>query len=85
MPTEAPQTGESRSESSETTGALSSASLEGKHQQRRHRIVHRESTNVATEVVPQDEHLKIGHETRSSKNNKQHAIRCVFVHIMVDS
>jgi len=57
MAAPAPQTGESRSESSETMGASSNASLEGTQQQCRHQIVHCEAAIVATENMTQDAHL----------------------------
>jgi len=84
MTTQTPQTGKSGSESSETTGASFNASLQGTQQQRRHQLVHREAANVATENMTQDAHLKIVRKTGSSTNKKQHAIKCEYVHIMVD-
>jgi len=83
MATQTPQRGESGSESSEMTGASSSVSLDGTQQQCRHQLVHREAANVATENTTQDAHLKIVLTTGSSTTNKQHAIGCESVHIMV--
>jgi len=84
MTTQTPQTGESESESSETTGAWFNASLQGTQQQRRHQLVHRKSANVATENMTQDAQLQIVCKTGSSTNKKQHTIGCDYVHIMVD-
>jgi len=72
MATQTPQTGESRSELSETTGTSSKASLEGPQQQRRHQLVHREAANVATQNMTQDAHLKIVRKTESSTKMNQH-------------
>jgi len=83
MATQIPQTGESRSESSETTGASSNASLEGTQQQCRHQLVHCKAANVATENMTQDAHLKIIRKTGSGTNKKQHPIGCEYVHIIV--
>ena len=83
MATQPPQTGESGSELSETTGAVSNASLEATQQQCRHRLVHYEAANVATENMTQDAHLKTVCKTGCSTNKKQHAITGEYVHIMV--
>ena len=84
MTTQTPQTAESGSESSETTGASLNASLQGTQQQRRHQLVHREAANVATENRTREAHFKIVRKTGSSTNKKQHAIGSEYVHIMVD-
>jgi len=83
MTTQTPQTGESGSESSKTTGASFNASLQGT-QQHGYQLVDCEAANVATENMTQDAHLNIIRKTGSSRNNKQHAIGCEYVHIMVD-
>ena len=84
MATQTPQTGESGSESSETTGASSHVSLRGTQQQRRHQLVYREAADVASENMTQDAHLKIVRKTGSGTNNKQHAIGCEYVHTSVN-
>jgi len=84
MATQIPQTGEGRSESSEMMGASSNASLERTLQQRRQRLVHYEAVYVATKNMTQHANLQIIRKTRSNMNQKQHAIGCEYVHIMVD-
>jgi len=71
-------------ESSRMTAASSNAPLGETQQQRRHQLVHRDAAIVATENMTQDAHLNKVHKTRSSKNKKQHAIRCESIHICVD-
>ena len=85
MATQIPQPGESESELSETTGASSNASLEGTLQQRRHLVVHRKASNVATKNMTQHTHFNIVCDSRISTNKMQHAIGCVYVHMMGDS
>jgi len=71
-------------ESSRTTGASRNAPLGKTQQQRRHQLVHRDATIVATENMTQDAHLKKVRKTGSSKNKKQHAIGCESIHICVN-
>jgi len=84
MATQTPQTGESRSESRETTGASYNESLEETQQQLGQQLVHPEAADVATGNMTLDAHLEIIRTTRSSTNKMQHAIGCEYVHIMVD-
>jgi len=84
MATQTPQTGKSGSDSSETTGASSNALLEGTQQQRRHKLVHREAADDATENMTQDADLIILCKTGISMNKNQHTIVCEYFYIMVD-
>jgi len=85
MATQATQTGESRSESSEMTGASSNASPEGTQQQRRQQLVHREAANVVTKNMTKHADSKIVRMTGSSTTKKQCAIGCEYFHIMIYS
>jgi hypothetical protein len=71
-------------ESSQTTAASSIAPLSETQEQRRHQGVHHDAAIVATEKITQDAQLKKVRKTGSSKNMKQHAIRCEPIHICVD-
>jgi len=72
-------------ESSRMTGASSNAPLGQTQLQRRHQLVHRDTSIVATENMTQDVHFKKIRITGSSKNKKQHAIGCESIHISVDN
>ena len=78
------QPGALEAESSRTTGSSNNAPPGEIQQQRRHQLVHRNAAIVATEIMTQDAHLNIVRKTESSKNKKQHAIRCESIHIDVD-
>jgi hypothetical protein len=52
---------------------------------RRHKLVHRVAANAATKHMTHDAHLKIVRKTGSSKNNKQHAVGCGYIHIEANS
>jgi hypothetical protein len=39
-------------------------------------LLHRDADNLATKRMTQDAHLKIIRKTGSSKNKKQHTVRC---------
>jgi len=82
MATPTPQPGQSRSESSRSTGALSPASFAGTQQSRRQQLVHRDAANAASVKLKQDAHLIIVCMARSSKYPWQHAIGYEYNHIM---
>jgi len=84
MDTQSPQPGESISESTRLMATSPNASLTGKQQQCRHQLVHHDGANATTQNMTQDAHLKIVRKTRSSKNRKQHAIGCEYIHIEVN-
>jgi hypothetical protein len=65
-------------------GSTSNTELRGTHQERRHKLVHRDAVNVATKHMTQDAHLKIVRKTGSSKNNKQHAGGCEYILIVAN-
>jgi len=70
--------------SSQITGASSNAPLGETKQQRKYQLVHRNAAIVAPENLTQEAHLNKVCKTGSSKNRKQHAIRCESIHICVD-
>jgi len=70
--------------SSRTTGAPRNAQLGDTQQQRRHQIVYSDAAIVGTENLSQDTHLKKVRKTGSSRNMKQHEIRCESIHIRVN-
>jgi hypothetical protein len=62
-------------------GAISSTENLGTQQERRHKLVHRDAANVATNHMNQDAHIKIIHKTGSSTNQKKHAVECKYIHV----
>ena len=78
------QPGAIEAELSWTTGGSNNAPPSETQQQLRHQLVHRDAAIVATENMTQDAHLRIVRQTGSSKNTKQHAIRCDSIYIDVD-
>jgi len=84
MTTPTPQPGESGSQSVQSTGDSSDASLHGTRQLRRNRLVHRDSAYAATENMTQDEHFKIISKIRRKNIQKQHAIECEYIHVVVN-
>jgi len=62
-------------------GATSNTELLGTPQEHRHKLVLRDAANAATKHMTQDAHLKIIRKTESSKNIKQHAVGCKYIHI----
>jgi hypothetical protein len=64
-------------------GITPNMSLSGTQQERRHQLVHHNAANMATKDMTEDTHLKIVHISGSSKNKKQPAIGCKYIHIMV--
>jgi hypothetical protein len=61
-------------------GATSNTGFIGTQEERRHKLVHRDAANAATQHMTQDAHLKIVRKTGSSKNKKQHAVGCEYIH-----
>jgi len=84
MVTPTHQPGESRSESSRSTGTSSLGSIGGTQHQCRDQLGHRDSANAATENLTQDADFQIVHTTGSRKNKKQHAFGCEYIHIVVN-
>jgi len=74
----------SRSESSRSTGSPCHASLDGTQYQRRHRLIQHDAANASTANMTQDSRLKIICNARSRKSEKQHAIGCEYIHIVVN-
>jgi type VI protein secretion system component VasA len=67
MDLQPPPPGESRSNTGRLAGAKSYAELLGTQQERRHKLVHHDAANAATEHMTQDAHLEIVRKTGSSK------------------
>jgi len=76
MDTQRPPPGESGTNTGRLVGATANTELLGTQQEHRHKLVHRDAANVATNHMTQDAHLKIVRKTGSSKNKKQHAVGC---------
>jgi len=43
-------------------------------------LVHRKAANAAIKHMTQDAHLQIVRKSGSSKNKKQHAVGCEYIH-----
>jgi hypothetical protein len=82
MDIHSPPAGESGSNTSRLAGATSNTEILGTQQECRHKLVHRDAANVATNHLTQDAHLKIVRKTGSSKNKKQHAVGCESILIV---
>jgi hypothetical protein len=65
-------------------GATSNTEILRTQQVRRYKLVHRDAANAATKHMTQDAHLKIVRKTGSSKNKKQHAAGCKYIHIVAN-
>jgi len=81
MDTQPPQPGGTESKSSRLAGATSTTAIIGTQQERRHQLVHHYAANSATKHVTQDAPWEIVRKTGSSKNDKQHAVGCEWIHI----
>jgi len=81
MGTQPPPPGGSWSNTGRLAGASSNTDILGTQQERRHNLVHRDTANAAPKHMTQDAHLKIVRKTGSSKNKKQHAVGCEYIHI----
>jgi hypothetical protein len=73
--------GESGSNTGRLAGATSSMEILGTQQEHRQKLVHHDAANAATKHMTEHAHLKIVHKTGSSKNKKQHAVGCEYIHI----
>jgi len=62
-------------------GVTSNTEILGTQQECRHKFVHRDAANAATNHMTQDAHLKIVCKTGSRRNKKQHAVGCEYIHI----
>jgi len=85
MDTQPPPAGESGTNTSRLAGTTSNTEHLATQQVRRHRLVHRDAANAATNHMTQDAHLKIVCKTGSSKNKKQHAVGCEYILIVANS
>jgi hypothetical protein len=74
MDTEPPPPAESQLNTGRLAGATSNMVNHGTQQERRHKLVHRDTANAAAKHVTQDAHLKIVRKTECRKNTKQHAV-----------
>ena len=81
MDTQPPPPGESGSNTGRLAGATSNTDILGTQQEVRHKLVHRDAANAATNHMTQVAHLKIVCKTGSSTNKKQHAVGCEYNHI----
>jgi len=62
-------------------GATSNTEILGTQQEHRHKLVHCDSADAATNHMTQDAHLKIVRKTRSRRNKLQYAVGCEYLHI----
>jgi len=62
-------------------GATSSTEILGTQQERRHKLVHRDTADAATKHMTQDAYLKIVRKTGSRRNKKQHVVGCEYIDI----
>jgi len=81
LDTQTPPPGKSGSNAGRLAGAQSNMEILGTQQERRHKLVHCDAANAATKYMTQDAHLNIFRKTGSSKNMKQHAVGCEYIHI----
>jgi len=81
MDAQPPPSGESGSNTGRLAGATSNTDILGTPQERRHKLVHRDTANAATKHMTQDACLKIVRKTGGRKNKKQHAVgwECIRV------
>jgi len=79
--TQPPPPGESGSNTGRLAGAPSNTEILGTQQEHRHKLVHRDAANAATNHMTQDAHLKIVRKTGSRRNQKQNAVGCEYIHI----
>jgi hypothetical protein len=85
MDTQPSQPGSRGTKSGQLADALSKMSHIGTQQERRHQLVHRDAADAATKHMTEDAHLNIVHNTGSSKNKKQLAVDCEYLHTGVNS
>jgi len=85
MDTQTPPPGESGSNTCRLVGATTNTDILGTQQERRHKLIHRDTANAATKRMTQHAHLKIVRKTGSRNNKKQHAVECEYIHIEAQS
>jgi len=73
--------GESGSNTGRLAGATSNTEILGTQRERRHKLVHSDAADAATEHMTQDANLNIVRKTGSRRNEKQHAVGCESIHI----
>jgi hypothetical protein len=81
MDTQPPLPAKSSLNTSQLAGATSNTEILGTQRVRRHKLVYRDAADAATKHMTQNVHLKMVHKTGSSKNKKQHAVGCEYIHI----
>jgi len=62
-------------------GTTSNTEILGTHQERRHKLVHRDTADAATKHMTEDAHLNIVRKTGSRRNQMQHAVGYEYIHI----
>jgi len=62
-------------------GATSYPEILGTQHQRRHKLVHRDAADAATQYLTQDAHLKIVRKTGSRRNTKHQAVGSEYIRI----
>jgi len=85
MATETPQDGDSGSELSQMMVDSSNVPFAGPQQHLEYQSGHGKGADVATVNMTEDADLKIVPKTASSKNKKQHAVGCSYIHTRVNS
>jgi len=83
MNMEPPPPGESGLNSGRLVGVTSNSRIHVTQYMCSHQLVHRDMSNAATKCKTQDAHLIIVHKTGCSRNNKQPAVGCEYIHIEV--
>jgi len=81
MDTQQPPPGESGSNTGRLADPTTNTYILGTQQECRYKLVHRDAANTASKHMTQDAHVKIVRKTGSSKNTKQHAVGCEYIHI----
>jgi len=81
MDTQPPPPGESGLNTGRLAGATSNTEILGTQQERRHKLVHCDTTDAATKHMTKDANLKIVRKTGSKRNKEQHAVGCEYIHI----
>jgi hypothetical protein len=79
MDTQSPPPGESGSNTGRLVGATSNTEILLTQQECRHKLVHRDASNVATKHMTKDAHLKIVRKTRCSKNKNHEAVAWEYI------
>jgi hypothetical protein len=81
MNTQPPPPGVSGSNTGRLAGVTTNTHILGTQQERRHKLVHRDAADAATEHMTQDAHIKIICKTGGRRNMKQHAVDCEYIQI----